>query len=96
VIELDAGNNRVIVAMNQRWTAMNFSVERCNWIPFDTPPETLEVTAKIRYQPSRHARHRDASANGVAKVKLLIPQRAITPGRSRRAPPRDRRRRDGR
>ncbi len=26
-----------------------FTVDRCNWIPFDAPPDHFEVTAKIRY-----------------------------------------------
>ena len=26
-----------------------FTVERCNWIPFDAPTQPLEVSAKIRY-----------------------------------------------
>ena len=39
---------------------MNSSVERCNWIPFEQPPEEMEVTAKIRYNHPGTPRHRPA------------------------------------
>jgi tRNA-specific 2-thiouridylase len=82
VIELDAANNRVIVGDESALDRDEFSVERCNWIPFDTPPETLEVTAKIRYNHAGTPATVAPSANGGAKVKLHVPQRAITPGQA--------------
>src|SRR4030095_4889353 len=49
VIDLDAGRNRVIVGDEAALERDEFDIERCNWIPFDTPPSSLEVMAKIRY-----------------------------------------------
>ena len=49
VVELDAANNRVIVGDESDLERAEFFVERCNWIPFDAPPASIEVTAKIRY-----------------------------------------------
>ena len=82
VIELDAANNRVIVGDESALDRDEFNVERCNWIPFDTPPETLEVTAKIRYNHPGTPATITPSANSGAKVKLHVPQRAITPGQA--------------
>jgi len=82
VIELDAANNRVVVGDESALDRDEFAVERCNWIPFETPPESMEVTAKIRYNhPGTPATVRP-QANGGAKVKLHVPQRAITPGQA--------------
>jgi len=82
VVELDAANNRVVVGDETALACEEFTVDRCNWIAFETPPPSLELTAKIRYN------HPGASAtvtplgNGRAKVKLHTPARAITPGQA--------------
>src|SRR3954469_10521703 len=49
VIELDAENNRVTVGDDSALDRDEFTVDRCNWIAFDTLPETFETTVKIRY-----------------------------------------------
>ena len=59
-----------------------FTVERCNWIPFDTPPETIEATVKIRYNHPGAPATVTPAGQGGAKVKLHEPQRAITPGQA--------------
>jgi tRNA-uridine 2-sulfurtransferase len=82
VIELDAANNRVIVGDESALQRDEFTVDRCNWIPFDAPPEQLEVTAKIRYNHPGTLATVTPQQNGGAKVKLHTPQRAITPGQA--------------
>jgi tRNA-specific 2-thiouridylase len=82
VIELDAANNRVVVGDESALDRDEFGVERCNWIPFDTPPETQEVTAKIRYNHPGTPATVTVRPNGGAQVKLHQPQRAITPGQA--------------
>ena len=59
-----------------------FIADRCNWIPFDQPPGTLEVTVKIRYHHPGAAATVTPLPKGGAKVKLHAPQRAITPGQA--------------
>src|SRR5581483_536406 len=82
VIELDAARNRVVVGDESALERDEFSVERCNWIPYDAPPESIEVTAKIRYNhPGTPATVRP-QAGGGAVVKLHVPQRGITPGQA--------------
>ncbi len=82
VIELDAAKNRVVVGDESALDRDEFWVERCNWIPYDTPPESLEVTAKIRYNHPGTSATILPEANGRARVKLHLPQRAITPGQA--------------
>jgi tRNA-specific 2-thiouridylase len=82
VIELDPERNRVIVGDETALDRDEFKVDRCNWIPFDQPSGPLEVLAKIRYNHPGVAATVTPLPNGEAKVKLSIPQRAITPGQA--------------
>jgi tRNA-specific 2-thiouridylase len=82
VIELDAEKNRVVVGDDTALDKDEFSVERCNWIPFEQPPETIRATAKIRYNHPGTPATIFPQPNGGAKVKLDEPQRAITPGQA--------------
>ncbi len=82
VIALDAAANRVIVGDDSELDRDEFVVERCNWIPFAEPPPSLEVSAKIRYNHPGTAATITPLPNGAARVKLHVPQRAITPGQA--------------
>jgi tRNA-uridine 2-sulfurtransferase len=82
VVALDAANNRVIVGGDTDLMREEFTVERCNWIPWETPPEAFEVTAKIRYNHPGTAATVTPGAGGTAAVRLHTPQRAITPGQA--------------
>ncbi len=82
VIELDAANNRVVVGDDSALDRDEFTVDRCNWHPFDQLPGPIEVTAKIRYNHPGTAATVTPRGNGSAKVKLHTPQRAITPGQA--------------
>src|SRR5882724_8388348 len=82
VIELDVENNRVVVGDDTALDRDEFMVDRCNWIPFDQPPDTLTATAKIRYNHPGTTATVTPTGNGSVKVKLHTPQRAITPGQA--------------
>jgi tRNA-specific 2-thiouridylase len=82
VIELDAASNRVVVGEDCALDRAEFTVRNCNWIPFDEPPHEMQVSAKIRYNHPGTPATVQALAGGEAKVKLHIPQRAITPGQA--------------
>lgn len=82
VIELDVEANRVVVGDDSQLERDQFSVDRCNWIPFATPPETMEVTARIRYNHPGTPATITPLGGGKAMVKLHTPQRAITPGQA--------------
>jgi len=82
VVDLDVTNNRVIVGDESQLDRDEFTVERCNWIPFDAPPASLRSLVKIRYNHPGTMATVTPQANGGARIKLDIPQRAITPGQA--------------
>jgi tRNA-specific 2-thiouridylase len=82
VLELDPETNRVIVGDESALECSEFVADRCNWIPFDTPPESFEATVKVRYGHAGAPALIIPMASGRAKVKLHSPQRAITPGQA--------------
>jgi len=82
VINLDAKNNRVVVGDDSALDRHEFTVERCNWIPFDDLSAPIEATVKIRYNHPGTPATVTPSGDGSAKVKLNAAQRAITPGQA--------------
>jgi tRNA-specific 2-thiouridylase len=82
VVELDAQNNRVVVGDESMLDRAEFNVERCNWIPWECPPASIEATAKIRYNHPGTSATITPNASGGARVHLHLPQRAITPGQA--------------
>jgi tRNA-specific 2-thiouridylase len=82
VIELDAVNNRVVVGDDSALERDEFTVDRCNWIPFDDPSEPMEVTVKIRYNHPGTAAVVTPLGDARARVKLYPAQRAIAPGQA--------------
>jgi tRNA-specific 2-thiouridylase len=82
VVELDAENNRVVVGDDSALDRDEFTADRCNWHPFDKLTEPIQVTAKIRYNhPGTPATVTPLENNSV-RVKLHMPQRAVTPGQA--------------
>ena len=82
VVELDAEHNRVVVGDETALDRDEFIVDRCNWIPFDTPPKQMTATVKIRYNHPGTMATVQPLPGGRAKIKLHAPQRAITPGQA--------------
>jgi tRNA-specific 2-thiouridylase len=82
VVELDASRNRVIVGDETMLERDEFTIERCNWIPFETLAGEITATAKIRYNHPGVVATVTPAVNGSAKVKLHAPQRAVTPGQA--------------
>lgn len=82
VLDLDAEQNRVVVGSSAGLDRDEFVAMQCNWIPFETPPESLEVVARIRYNHPGTPATVTPMPNGEARVKLHAPQRAVTPGQA--------------
>jgi tRNA-specific 2-thiouridylase len=82
VLELDPQANRVVVGDGSTLERDEFTVHQCNWIPFPTPPEAVEVQAKIRYNHPGTPATVYPLPHGGARVKLQEPQRAVTPGQA--------------
>jgi tRNA-specific 2-thiouridylase len=82
VVALDAAQNRVVVGDENALAADRLVVERCNWIPWETPPASISATAKIRYNHPGTNATVTPREDGTAEVRLDTPQRAITPGQA--------------
>ena len=82
VVELDAETNRVVVGDDSALDRDEFVAERCNWHPFDKLTVPTVVTAKIRYNHPGTDATLTPLGDGSVKVKLHLPQRAITPGQA--------------
>ena len=87
VIELDPEQNRVIVGEDAALDCGEFTVERCNWIPFPTPlpggdSEAIRATVKIRYNHPGTPATITPLDGGRARIQLDLPQRAVTPGQA--------------
>ena len=82
VVELDAANNRVVVGEETALERDEFIAERCNWIAFDSPPESLQATVKIRYGHVAVPATLTCLTDGAVRVKLHTQQRAVTPGQA--------------
>jgi tRNA-specific 2-thiouridylase len=82
VVELDTENNRVVVGDESALDRDEFTAERCNWHPFEKLTAPIEVMAKIRYNHPGAAATVTPAGNGSVKVKLHVPQRAVTPGQA--------------
>jgi len=82
VIELDPQKNRVIVGEQSALENDQFTISRCNWIPFREPPNRFEALAKIRYNHPGTTATVTPLQGGRAHVRLHLPQRAITPGQA--------------
>jgi len=82
VIELDPASNRVVVGEAGMLERSELTVEQCNWIAFDTPPQAIEATVKIRYNHPGVLATVEPLGNGKARVRFSQPQRAVTPGQA--------------
>lgn len=82
VIDLDPATNRVVVGEDALLEQSDFTMDRCNWIPWETPSGPFEATAKIRYNHPGAAATVTPQPDGTAAVRMHAPQRAITPGQA--------------
>jgi tRNA-specific 2-thiouridylase len=82
VIDLDPVHNRVVVGPNTALERSEFSIERSNWIAYDTPPKEFQALTKIRYNHPGVLASVVPQAGGGARVRLHVPQRAVAPGQA--------------
>jgi tRNA-specific 2-thiouridylase len=81
-VSLDRERNRVVVGEDGELRGNRCEVRGVNWIPFETPQESIRAAVKIRH------RHDPADAtlipapNNSATVIFDVPQRAITAGQA--------------
>jgi len=81
VIDIDPTSNRVIVGDAEDLVCEEFEIDNCNWI-LPVNEELRNVSVKIRYSHSGAAATALPLGDNRARVRLLEPQRAVTPGQA--------------
>jgi tRNA-specific 2-thiouridylase len=82
VLEIEPASGAVVVGEERHLYANACTLERVNWIPFESPRGDVRATVKVR---SRHAGAEATIADrgdGTASVRFDEPQRALTPGQA--------------
>jgi tRNA-specific 2-thiouridylase len=86
VVDVDPETNRVIVGDADDLICDEFEVDRVNWHPIagvDAPGNReIEATVKIRYNHPGTSATVMPLENNRARVRLVEPQRAVTPGQA--------------
>src|SRR6266496_6040131 len=82
VVDLDAQTNRVIVGDVDDLVCDEFEIDQTNWIGRDLPGENVELAVKIRYSHPGTPATVTPFENHGARIRLLEPQRAVTPGQA--------------
>jgi tRNA-specific 2-thiouridylase len=86
VVDIDAATNRVVVGDADELIVDEFEIDRVNWHPVagiaDPGHGEIEAVVKIRYNHPGTAASVVPLANNRARIRLLQPQRAVTPGQA--------------
>lgn len=83
VIKIDAAQNTVIVGSEDELASSSFTIRDVNWLAGGTvPAEGMEVTIKARSTQGGVGAIVTPLQNGMARIELKTPQRAITPGQA--------------
>jgi len=82
VVDLDPETNCVIVGDVDDLIVAEFEVDRVNWIELNRSNQVADVTVKIRYSHPGTAATLTPLANGRARIRLHVPQKAVTPGQA--------------
>lgn len=80
VIDIDPATSRVVVGDAEDLITEEFEIDHCTW--HGAADEPFEVTVKIRYGHPGTAATVFPGENGEARVRLHVPQRAVTPGQA--------------
>ena len=81
VVDIDPESSRVLVGDEGDLVRSEFEVDRVNW-HHEQPVAPMRVSVKIRYAHAGTDAILEALPGGRARVRLVIPQRAVTPGQA--------------
>jgi tRNA-specific 2-thiouridylase len=80
VIELDAGNNRLVVGSRDQLLHSVLLASQLSWVSGKAPAGPVKVMARVRYRAPEVAA--DLYLNNGAEVRFEEPQQAVAPGQS--------------
>jgi tRNA-specific 2-thiouridylase len=82
VININGAKGQVTVGGNESLMSNKLIARQMNWIAFDTLPQAVRVTAKIRHRHEPAPALIESTDNGEVLATFDEPQRAITPGQA--------------
>jgi len=84
VADVDAGNNRVVVAGPESLVHAGLMATAVNWVSYDPPTEPEQCTVKVRYNDplGAPATIYPVGHDGRVKIRFHKDVRAVTPGQS--------------
>jgi tRNA-specific 2-thiouridylase len=81
VLKIDAESNRITVGSREQALHNVLVARSLSWVSGKSPPEPMEITAKIRYKAPEAAAELYPGDDGV-EVRFVEPQSAMAPGQS--------------
>jgi tRNA-specific 2-thiouridylase len=82
VFKMDRESNTVYIGNLRRLYAGGLKASGMNWVSMEIPQETIEVSARIRYNSPEVKAYLTSTDNGTVRVEFAQPQKSVTPGQS--------------
>jgi tRNA-specific 2-thiouridylase len=82
VLKIDAAKNALIVGPAEALNRSEFIVGRMHYVSGDTPEEPFAARVRVRYKGQEQSALVTPLAGNRVQVRLMQPQRAITPGQA--------------
>ena len=82
VRSIDAASGTVFVGTRDEVNETTFTIERCNWLRWECPPEEFEAVVKVRYRHQAVACAVRMKEDGTGVVTLVEAERGIAPGQA--------------
>ena len=82
VYRMDRATNTVYIGDLRRLYATGLKARGMNWVSMEIPQETIEVTARIRYNSPEVPVYLALGDNNTVDVAFKEPQKSVTPGQS--------------
>ena len=82
VYKIDRASNSVHVGNLARSYSAGLIAAQVNWVSMEIPKETIEVTARIRYNSPEVKAYLTAKDAQTVRLEFAEPQKSVTPGQS--------------
>jgi len=82
VFRMDRDSNTVYVGNLDKLYSKGFIASQVNWVSMQIPVNTIEVTARIRYNSPEVKAYLTSLDDGRVRVEFAEPQKSVTPGQS--------------
>ena len=82
VYKMDRATNTVHIGNLRQLYSGGLKASGMNWVSMEIPQETIEVSARIRYNSPEVKAHLTMLDNDRVEVKFASPQKSVTPGQT--------------